>query len=66
MKSSGGLRVDAFMAAVRERLYAKVTEFKEIHEAGLFDLEIEILPAGELPRNPRTGKVRTVCDERQS
>jgi len=23
---------------------------KEIHEAGLFDLEIEILPAGELPQ----------------
>ena len=29
------------------------------------DVEVEVLPPGGLPRNPRTGKIQLIVDERQ-
>lgn len=35
-----------------------------IREGWLKDVQVEILPPGGIPRNPRTGKIRKVVDER--
>jgi phenylacetate-CoA ligase len=51
--------------AMRDALLAHVGKLAErLADGGLAGLTIEVLPPGALPRNPRTGKVRAVVDER--
>jgi phenylacetate-CoA ligase len=47
-------------------LFSKVPEFHEAQKKKLFNLIIEILPVGSIARNPRTGKIKTLIDERKS
>lgn len=38
-------------------------QFKEEHERGNLEIEVKLLRAGEIPRNPRTGKIRRIVYE---
>ena len=50
---------------MRETLLGAVPKLKENLDAGsIRELEIEFLAPGALPRNPRSGKVKTLVDER--
>ncbi|MCE7870002.1 aldehyde dehydrogenase family protein [bacterium CPR1] len=49
----------------RESLLSRSGELEEaLREGWLRRLEVELLPPGELPRIPRTGKIRRVVDQR--
>jgi phenylacetate-coenzyme A ligase PaaK-like adenylate-forming protein/anti-sigma regulatory factor (Ser/Thr protein kinase) len=52
--------------ALRSHLYAASKELRTMRERGLIaEVAVEVLPAGGLPRSPRTGKIRLVVDERR-
>ncbi|NOZ12942.1 MAG: phenylacetate--CoA ligase family protein, partial [Acidobacteria bacterium] len=50
---------------LKEIIYGKSKELKSMYDVGLIeDIYVEIVPAGNIERNPRTGKVKLVLDER--
>ncbi len=59
-------RSDGFKKRVLEALYKGVANLRSRIESGkLWKVVIELFPPGALPRNPRTGKVKGVLDERE-
>lgn len=48
----------------RRVLGSMETVFQRLKDGGLADLRVELYRPGELPRNPRSGKVKTLVDER--
>ena len=50
---------------VLARLKERVTEFADHIDADKLDVIVTVLGQGEIPRNPRTGKIKAVIDERQ-
>lgn len=52
--------------ALKEDLYNRSKELRTMHARGLIeDIFVKIVPKGAIPRNPRTGKIRIVVDERK-
>ena len=63
-----GAAVDdtAVADALRARLDEGSKELRAMRERGLMaEVAVEVLPPGGLPRNPRTGKIPLIVDERQ-
>jgi phenylacetate-coenzyme A ligase PaaK-like adenylate-forming protein len=59
-------RSDAASVALREALLRGVRKLADgLDERSLVALEIELLAPGTLPRNPRSGKIKNVVDERR-
>lgn len=51
---------------VRETLLARMEKLAErVRDRSLLRIEVDCLKPGQLPRNPRSGKIKTLCDERK-
>jgi len=62
--SSTAMTPEQWAAEVDKNLDAKVSEFYQHHHSGELQVITEVLPAGSISRNPRTGKVKSLVDER--
>jgi phenylacetate-coenzyme A ligase PaaK-like adenylate-forming protein len=50
---------------VVRRLGERLVDFAELLQAGIFTVEVQIVPPGSVALNPRTGKITGIIDERQ-
>ena len=60
------LNLDDIKERLKKIIYSKSKELRTMFNDGLIeDLDIEILPLGGIDRNPKTGKIRLVVDNRK-
>lgn len=67
LKVESEIRTNELKTRIYETLLDKVAMLKDRLETGkLYKMEISFYKPGELPRNPRTGKLKNILDERLS
>jgi len=65
IKVEGEEHPESVEQKVYSTLMSKVEKLQEhLKDKSLLKLDVEWLPVGSLPRNPRSGKIKTMCDER--
>ncbi|MBI5242471.1 MAG: hypothetical protein HY922_02155 [Elusimicrobia bacterium] len=65
LRAEAEARSEALREEVRRTILDKVSKVGErLEDGNLAALEIELVAPGSMPRNPRSGKVRNVVDER--
>lgn len=51
---------------MKQQLFQNIHEFEEFYHKKFFVLTIDVYPIGTIPRNPRTGKIKSIIEERNN